>query len=342
MMIALNAKNKLKIVTGLWDECDALEAPYMCICACSCENRRVNRERDQRKRTRIVKENSHIRFSENTPNIVGSGPDWLFDIDALTRTMNYEPIVAGTQSNEYADNELPFDPNMLALEDVSIFNLLNDNEDDDIMAHMNNMDTTIQVSPIPTTRIYKDHPLDQVIEDLHSATQTRHMSKNLEEHGFGSTIQQRTNHKDIQNCLFACFLSQKEPKKIEKEVYVCQPPGFEDPDFPDRVYKVKKALYGLHQAPRACKAFRVFNSKTRIVEENLHSRFSENTPNVVGSGPDWLFDIDALTRTMNYEPIVAGTQSNDYVGTKASNNAGQARKETEPVKDYILLPDVAF
>ncbi|GJR67292.1 putative ribonuclease H-like domain-containing protein [Tanacetum coccineum] len=39
--------------------------------------------------------------------------------------------------------------------------------------------------------------------------------------------------------------------KIEEEVYVCQPPGFEDPDFLDRVYKVKKALYGLHQAPRA-------------------------------------------------------------------------------------------
>ncbi|GKD78952.1 putative ribonuclease H-like domain-containing protein [Tanacetum coccineum] len=66
------------------------------------------------------------------------------------------------------------------------------------------------------------------------------------------------------------------------------------------------------------KAYRVFNSRTRIVEENLHIRFSESTPNVVGSGPDWLFDIDALTRTMNYEPIVVGTQSN--------------------VKNYILLP----
>ncbi|GKE30002.1 putative ribonuclease H-like domain-containing protein [Tanacetum coccineum] len=86
------------------------------------------------------------------------------------------------------------------------------------------------------------------------------------------------------------------------------------------------------------KAFRVFNSRRRIVEENLHIRFSENTPNVVGSGSDWLFDIDALTRTMNYEPIVAGTQSNGFAGTKASDNAGQARKETEPVKDYILLP----
>nr|GEW13061.1 putative ribonuclease H-like domain-containing protein [Tanacetum cinerariifolium] len=38
---------------------------------------------------------------------------------------------------------------------------------------------------------------------------------------------------------------------IEEEVYVCQPPGFEDPDHPDKVYKLVKAIYGLHQAPRA-------------------------------------------------------------------------------------------
>nr|GEV77863.1 hypothetical protein [Tanacetum cinerariifolium] len=86
------------------------------------------------------------------------------------------------------------------------------------------------------------------------------------------------------------------------------------------------------------KSFRVFNSRTRIVEENLHIRFSKNTPNVVGSEPDWLFDIDALTRTINYEPIVAGTQSNGFAGTKASDNASKVRKETKPVKDYILLP----
>nr|GEV59212.1 retrovirus-related Pol polyprotein from transposon TNT 1-94 [Tanacetum cinerariifolium] len=53
------------------------------------------------------------------------------------------------------------------------------------------------------------------------------------------------------------------------------------------------------------KAFRVFDSRTRIVDANLHIMFNENTPNVVGSGPDWLFDIDALTRIMNYEPIIA-------------------------------------
>ncbi|GJT39708.1 ribonuclease H-like domain-containing protein [Tanacetum coccineum] len=54
--------------------------------------------------------------------------------------------------------------------------------------------------------------------------------------------------------------------------------------------------------------------------------------------PDWLFDIDALTRTMDYEPIVVGTQYNGFACTKANDNAGQAKKETEPVKDYIFLP----
>ncbi|GJZ90489.1 ribonuclease H-like domain-containing protein [Tanacetum coccineum] len=110
--------------------------------------------------------------------------------------------------------ELPLDPNMPALEDYSIFDFSNDDEDVGAEAEMNNLDTTIQVSPIPTIRIHKDHPLDQVIGDFQSATQTRMMSKNLEEHGFVSTIQQRTNHKDIQNYLFACFLSHEEPKKV--------------------------------------------------------------------------------------------------------------------------------
>nr|GEW21128.1 putative ribonuclease H-like domain-containing protein [Tanacetum cinerariifolium] len=103
-----------------------------------------------------------------------SGPDWLFDIDALTRTMNYEPIIA--------DNGVSFDLNMPVLEDVSIFNFSSDDENDGIVADMNNLDITIQ---------------------------------------------------------------------IEKEVYVCGPLGFKDTNFPDRVYKVEKAVYRLHQDPKA-------------------------------------------------------------------------------------------
>nr|GEW22445.1 hypothetical protein [Tanacetum cinerariifolium] len=79
---------------------------------------------------------------------------------------------------------------------------------------MNNLDTYFQVSLVPTTRIHKDHPFNQVIGDLQLATQTRQMTKNLEEYGFFSTtLKQRTSHKDLQNFLFACFLSQEEPKK---------------------------------------------------------------------------------------------------------------------------------
>ncbi|GKD81326.1 putative ribonuclease H-like domain-containing protein [Tanacetum coccineum] len=86
------------------------------------------------------------------------------------------------------------------------------------------------------------------------------------------------------------------------------------------------------------KAFRVFNSRTRIVEENLHVQFSKNKPNIAGSRPNWLFDIDALTKSMNYKSVFARNQSNGSAGTKAYDNAGKARIETVPGKDYILLP----
>ncbi|GKD65504.1 putative ribonuclease H-like domain-containing protein, partial [Tanacetum coccineum] len=119
------------------------------------------------------------------------------------------------------------------------------------VADMNNLDTTIQVSPIPTTRIHKDHPLDQVIGDLQSATQTRKMSKNLKEHGFEEPKKVIHALKDLswikamqENFYNSNFLVyQMDVKsaflygKIKEEVYVCQPSGFEDPDFPDRVYK---------------------------------------------------------------------------------------------------------
>nr|GEW33766.1 ribonuclease H-like domain-containing protein [Tanacetum cinerariifolium] len=58
------------------------------------------------------------------------------------------------------------------------------------------------------------------------------------------------------------------------------------------------------------KDFRVFNSRTRIVQETLHINFLENQPNVEGSGPTWLFDIDTLTQSLNYQPVVVGNQPN--------------------------------
>nr|GEV00073.1 ribonuclease H-like domain-containing protein [Tanacetum cinerariifolium] len=64
------------------------------------------------------------------------------------------------------------------------------------------------------------------------------------------------------------------------------------------------------------KAMRVFNKRTSIVEETLNIRFLENAPNVKANGPDWLFDIDSLTISMNYVPVVARNQTNGIAGSK--------------------------
>ncbi|GJX87865.1 ribonuclease H-like domain-containing protein [Tanacetum coccineum] len=382
-------------------------------------------------RTRIVEENLHVKFSEETPIIVGNGPSLLFDIDALTISMNYMPVVAGKQTNgnagikenidagqarkkivpdqeyillplltsdpslsksskdspdagfkpsgeeekidsehqENEDSEVPNtqeprvnqeqdanvnstnnintvnptvsaadiennvvdenivygcidDPNMPNLEEI----VYSDDDDEEVgaEANMNNLATNVPVSPIPTTRVHKDHPLEQIIRDIHSAPQTRRMTKNVTEHeamqdellqfklqkvwtlvdlpygkrAIGTKWVYR-NKKDDRGIVvrnkarlvaqgytqeegidydevfapvarieairlflaYASFMGfivyQMDVKSaflygtIEEEVYVCQPPGFEDPQFPDKVYKVEKALYGLHQAPRA-------------------------------------------------------------------------------------------
>ncbi|GJS89564.1 putative ribonuclease H-like domain-containing protein [Tanacetum coccineum] len=84
--------------------------------------------------------------------------------------------------------------------------------------------------------------------------------------------------------------------------------------------------YSIHS-----KAFRVFNTRTRKVEENLHITFLENKPNVAGSGPDWLFDIDLLTNSMIYEQVTTGNQTNKNVGIKDNVDA-------IPTQQFILLP----
>ncbi|GJS69434.1 putative ribonuclease H-like domain-containing protein [Tanacetum coccineum] len=284
---------------------------------------------------RKVKENLHANSLENKPNVAGQGPNWLFDIDSLTNSINYQTSYKKSNENDTADdsagespiqkpvseneqalknvldkmidqekeaseqsnavrkefeaqcnrelfqgkatkasstnsfntvstpiyaasaprtsnnagpssisfgrsfllnvNDLPNDPLMPDLEDTVevqntiIFGSAFDDEDLDTYnfpyadkvigakADFNNMEPSTVVSLIPITRIHSIHPKDQIIGDPKSAVQTRGMSKkNSGEHAMISYIQKqkRTNHKDFQNCLFACFLSQQEPTKI--------------------------------------------------------------------------------------------------------------------------------
>ncbi|GJY47578.1 putative ribonuclease H-like domain-containing protein [Tanacetum coccineum] len=343
------------------------------------------------------------KFSKETPNITGNGPNWLFDINALTKSMNYKTVVAGNQTNgnagtkekidlgkagkkivpdqeyiqlplltsdpslsksskdslnsrfkpsgeedkidvehpENEDKDNAIDENIVygCIDDLNMPNLeeivySDDDEEVGAEANKNNLATTMPVNPIPTTRVYKDHPLKQIIGDI-SVPQTKRMTKSVTEHGNPSITRpkldrsyaRRTsavqittgldfdglphgkraigtkwvykNKKDergivIRNKarlvaqgytqeegidydevfalvarieairLFLAYASfknfvvyQMDVKsaflygKIEEEVYIYQPSWFEDPEFPDKVYKVEKALYGLHQAPRA-------------------------------------------------------------------------------------------
>nr|GEU72920.1 hypothetical protein [Tanacetum cinerariifolium] len=212
--------------------------------------------------------------------------------------------------------KLPDDPDMPKLEDITY----SDNEDDvGAEANFNNLETSITFSPIPTTRVHKDHPVAQIIGDLSSATYTRKPNRVHQAHKDPSWIEAMQeellqfkmqkvwvlvdlpygkraiatkwvfrNKKDERGIvghrqeervdydevfapvarleairIFLAFASymgfivyQMDVKsaflyvKIDEEVYVSQPLGFIDPRFLKKVYKVLKALYGLHQDPR--------------------------------------------------------------------------------------------
>ncbi|GKB50473.1 putative ribonuclease H-like domain-containing protein, partial [Tanacetum coccineum] len=174
-------------------------------------------------RTRIVEQNLHVKFSENTPNITRSGPNWLFEIDALTKSMNNKLVVAGNQSN--GSTVLGF-----------------------------------RASTLSTADSNKKGERGIVIKNkarLVSQGYTQEEGIDYDE-VFAPVARIEAIRLFLAYALFKDFVVyQMDVKsaflygKIKEEVHVCQPPGFEDPDFPDKVYKVEKVLYGLHQAVRA-------------------------------------------------------------------------------------------
>ncbi|GJU54051.1 putative ribonuclease H-like domain-containing protein [Tanacetum coccineum] len=212
------------------------------------------------------------------------------------------PIDVSTLPNA----DLPIDLTMPDLEDDSdafsndgIFNGAYDNETVGAVGNFNNMDATINVSPIPTLRIHKDHPKDQILGDLKSTVQTRgkiqkdssaqqalfklqkvwilvDLPSGKKAIGTKWVFNDKRDERSIvvknKARLVAQGFRQEEGiyydegfapiarieaisaflyGTIEEEVYVHQPPGFVDPAHPNNVYKVIKAFYGLHQAPKA-------------------------------------------------------------------------------------------
>nr|GEX35275.1 putative ribonuclease H-like domain-containing protein [Tanacetum cinerariifolium] len=285
----------------------------------------------------------------NTLDPLGSGPTWLFDIDTLTKTMNYQPVTTCNQSNPSAGVQAKFGAEKAREEYIQPYVLFpvwssgsnnpqntdgdaafevkepelkgrkpqskvhvfpsssaqTKNHDDktkreakvpavgqistnstntfsaagpsNAAADFTNLETTITVSPILTTRVHKDHSVTQIIDEhkrVHQALKDpswiEAMQKELLQ--FKMQKEEGIDYKEVfapvaridAIRLFLAYASfmgflvyQMDVKSaflygtIDEEVYVCQPLGFEDPDFLDKVYKVVKALYGLHQAPRA-------------------------------------------------------------------------------------------
>nr|GEZ83797.1 hypothetical protein [Tanacetum cinerariifolium] len=156
--------------------------------------------------------NGPNNFNAASTPVIAVGPD-------LTNNTNSFSIPG--PSNTADPSQYPDDPDMPALEEI-IYS--DDKEDVSAEADFSNLKTSITVSPFPTTIVHKDHPVIQII-------------------AYASFMGFMAYQMDINSA----FLY----GTIEEEVYVCQPPGFEDPDYPDKVYKVVKALFGLHQPSRA-------------------------------------------------------------------------------------------
>nr|GEW31801.1 hypothetical protein [Tanacetum cinerariifolium] len=127
-------------------------------------------------------------------------------------------------------------------------------------ADLSNMETSIPVSPTPTFRIHKDHQKSQIIGPVDTPVQTRHKSKEMEEQSFIATIHQKTNPDLLKffarieaiklflaYALFMGFIVYQMDVKsaflystIDEEVYVMHPPGFQDPEFPNRTLFIEK------------------------------------------------------------------------------------------------------
>nr|GEY90862.1 putative ribonuclease H-like domain-containing protein [Tanacetum cinerariifolium] len=190
------------------------------------------------------------------------------------------PLSTADPSRAFNDGELSYlnDSLMPHLEDIYASlseGIFTDTpyDDEGVVTNFNNLETTMSVSPTPTTRIHTIHPKTQILRDPILVVQTRSkVNKNFKAHALGHRHEEVIDYDEVfapvarieAIRIFLAFSSymgfivyQMDVKSaflygtIDEEVHVSQPPGFVDPKFPNKVYKVVKALYTLHQAPIA-------------------------------------------------------------------------------------------
>nr|GEU83360.1 retrovirus-related Pol polyprotein from transposon TNT 1-94 [Tanacetum cinerariifolium] len=244
--------------------------------------------------TRIIQETLHENFLENKPNVAGSGPTWLFDIESLTRTMNYQPVNAGNQTNPSASFQDKFNAEK-AGEDInqqyvlfpvwssSSTNPLNNDEDAAFKgkehyfdAKKHESEVNVSLSSNAQSKKQDDKTKKEAkgkkLEDITCSDDEDVVGVEADFNNLETSITDGIDYKEIfapvprieairlflAYAFFMGFMMYQMDVKsvflygnIEEEVYVYQPLGFKDPNHPDNVYKVIKALYGLHHALRA-------------------------------------------------------------------------------------------
>ncbi|GJR18055.1 putative ribonuclease H-like domain-containing protein [Tanacetum coccineum] len=122
-------------------------------------------------------------------------------------------------------------------------------DEDELEVDLRNITNSYTVPTTPNTRIHKDHPIKNVIGDVKSSIQTRRMTKSIL-----IKIKPISIAKALSDSSWVEAMDVKSSFLYEilcEDVLCNRPPGFKDPDNPDKVYKVVKALYGLHQVPKA-------------------------------------------------------------------------------------------
>nr|GEV86908.1 hypothetical protein [Tanacetum cinerariifolium] len=223
-------------------------------------------------------------------------PKWLFDIDTLTMSMNYQPIVKRNQPNDNADDDAAFDGKENENDVYVSANRSDKNgnkkhyekakRDDKGKSHVDSpsgvRDLRAEFEEFSfncTNRVNAvSVPVNATERNLTNSTQNKKDERGIVIRNKARLVTQgHTQEEGIDYDefftlvarieairLFLAYVSfmgfmvyQMDVKSaflygtIKEEVYVCQPLGFEDPDYPNKVYKVVKALYGLHQSPRA-------------------------------------------------------------------------------------------
>nr|GEU92022.1 retrovirus-related Pol polyprotein from transposon TNT 1-94 [Tanacetum cinerariifolium] len=316
-------------------------------------------------RTRKVMKNLHVNFLETKPNVAGRGPEWLFDIDSLTKSMNYEPVSTRNQSSGNAGDVNTGDiqgvlkkyqemiilnintvdsnhTNMSTLEATSIFDGAFDDRDLGAEADTNNLDSStvmvIHALKYPNwIEAIQKELLQFKLQDVWTLVDLPYGKRAI---GSKWVFRNKLNERVARIESIRLFLAYASFKdfivyqmdvksvflygKIEEDVYVYQPPGFEDPDFPDKVYKVKKALYDCKHSDGNFKP-PLNDEDGQEVDVHIYRSMIGSLMYLTSLRLDIIFLVCAYAR--NQTVVVNSTTEAEYVA--ASSCCGQ--------KNYALL-----